>query len=118
MIGIFLDDERNPEDVKWVKYPANVDWCVVRRMSDFTSILSTKGKFPDDMMISFDHDLQDFTHGEENTGYDCLKWLINYCIDNGCRMPKCYFHTMNPVGKANMENLYNNFVHFEEEYDE
>ena len=33
MIGVFLDDERNPEDVKWVKYPANVDWCVVRRMS-------------------------------------------------------------------------------------
>ena len=24
MIGIFLDDERNPEDVTWINYPKNI----------------------------------------------------------------------------------------------
>jgi len=27
--------------------------------------------------ISFDHDL-----GLEETGYDCVKFLVNYCLDN------------------------------------
>ena len=35
MRGIFLDDERNPEDVTWIKYPENVEWFIVRTVLNF-----------------------------------------------------------------------------------
>ena len=28
--GLFLDDERVPQDVTWVNYPKNIEWTVVR----------------------------------------------------------------------------------------
>lgn len=103
MIGLFLDDERNPEDVKWVNYPDGIEWYIVRRMCDFMfTVLHC-----DFDVISFDHDIQDFNSmGQESTGYDCLKWLADRCIDTGKQLPNCYFHTQNPVGKNNMEQYY------------
>ena len=110
MIGIFLDDERNPEDVTWINYPKNIDWFVVRTMSDFLfTIYNTNEKY----CISFDHDICDYDiSGKENTGYDCLKCLIDYCLHENKLMPKCYFHTKNIVGLQNMKQYYENFIKF------
>lgn len=33
--GLFLDDERVPQDVTWIKYPENVEWVVVRSYDEF-----------------------------------------------------------------------------------
>lgn len=106
-IGLFLDDERNPEDVTWVDYPDDIEWYVVRRMNDFLFVIMTC-EFD---YISFDHDINDYNLlDKENTGYDCLKQLVDWLIASGFKTPKCFFHTQNPVGKKNMEAYYNNFI--------
>lgn len=105
MIGLFLDDERVHSDVTWVSYPVDVEWYVLRRPSDFMlAVIQMEGG---PYIVSFDHDIQSFDLlGNEVTGYDMLKYLVDYCIDQGYSMPKCFFHTMNPVGKKNMESYY------------
>lgn len=81
MKGLFLDDERIPQEVTWVNYPENIEWTVVRSFSEFVKAVSTQGFH----IISFDHDLQDFSKGAEMTGYDCLKWLCS----NSTYIPNC-----------------------------
>jgi hypothetical protein len=77
-------------------------------------------------VISFDHDLGDEHYAEcentpgildtaeseiekhyskftEKTGYDCTKWLIEHK-----HLPQtCIVHSMNPVGKKNIEFILN-----------
>ena len=58
MKGLFLDDERNPEDVTWIDYPESIDWKVVRSYSEFFYEFHRS----DFQVISFDHDIQDYNH--------------------------------------------------------
>ena len=113
---IFLDDERYPEDVTWVKYPT-YDWGWVccwgdAFMAEFYNQL--KDKHLSELILSFDHDLQDFDDGgSETTGFDVLKEVVEHLLNiKACKddLPTVYFHTMNPVGKKNMESYWNNFV--------
>lgn len=104
--GLFLDDERLPDDVFWVKYPDNINWKIVRSYSDFESSLN-EGSFD---IISFDHDLQDFVDGKEYTGYDALKKLVDLCIEKKVTLSECYFHTQNPIGRNNMSAYWENFM--------
>ena len=72
-------------------------------------------------LISFDHDLADehiqyyFDNGghhnppnpqettfTEKTGYDCAKWLVEYCMKKGVKHPPYQVHSMNPIGKQNI----------------
>ena len=46
--------------------------------------------------IDLDHDL-----GEEKTGYDICK----YIIENNIKLDRVYIHTSNPVGRDNMKQL-------------
>ena len=39
-----------------------------------------------------------FDYGPEKTGYDCAKWLVDFCVDRGVQFPKYTVHSMNPVG--------------------
>lgn len=105
---IFLDDERNHGDVFWVNYNLilktdRVRWVTVRNYSEF--IEAIQKNVVD--MISFDHDL-----GIGKTGYDCLKRLIEVCEASRLEIPTCVFHTKNPVGKQNMEQLYNGYIEY------
>ncbi|MDQ0066004.1 cyclic-phosphate processing receiver domain-containing protein [Chryseobacterium lathyri] len=66
-------------------------------------------------MISFDRDLADIHYLKpdsdeyaEKTGYECAKWLIEYCMDHYLDLPKFYCHSMNPVGKENILSLLKN----------
>ncbi len=113
---MFLDDIRYPiEAYHYTKQEIFLrnDWHIVRNYEQFINRILEKG-LPE--MISFDHDLAD-GHGLESdsqefngkTGYDCAKWLINYCMDHSILLPKFYCHSMNPVGKANIEGLLTNF---------
>ena len=47
---------------------------------------------------------------EYETGFDCAKWLVNYCIDNNKELPKWYKHSANPVGKENIDRYLTNFM--------
>lgn len=113
--GLFLDDERYPEDVTWVQYPDNVEWTIVRSFWDFNNEL-LHSDFDYDI-VSFDHDIQSFVDGREYTGYDCLKCLLSVetMIGNKLDNIQFFFHTQNPVGKKNMESYYQNYVNFMKE---
>ena len=112
MYGIFLDDERNPEDVYWIDYQHNIQWFVVNRAVDFMFAVSNLEESVSEYCFSFDHDIQSYTlAGNEVTGYDCLKYLVDYCLNSGYRMPgKVWFHTQNPIGWKNMRSYYLNAV--------
>lgn len=126
---LFLDDIRTPMDA-W-KYTGfdpyfNQYWKIVRNYEEFTdNILREykKSNFPE--LIGFDHDLS-FEHYsdmmgnaeeynklsktfQEKTGMDCAKWLVEFCMNNDLKLPEFYVHSMNPVGKENIESYLNNF---------
>lgn len=108
--SIFLDDERIPTDVTWLKLPDTL-WYVARTYQAFIDGIQLRG-MPE--YITFDHDLQDFNEdGSENTGYTCLKWLVEYCIDHDMMLPVCFFHSMNPIGVKNMKSYYENALKFQ-----
>ncbi|WP_300685688.1 cyclic-phosphate processing receiver domain-containing protein [Chryseobacterium sp.] len=113
---LFLDDIRYPvEAYQYTKQEIFLrnDWHIVRNYEQFVNSILEKG-LPE--MISFDHDLadnhnlnQDTQQYGEKTGYDCAKWLIEYCMDHYLDLPKFYCHSMNPVGKENIQSLLKNF---------
>lgn len=133
--GLFLDDERIPTDVTWVKYPDNIEWVIVRNFAEFSHHMHNLC-FD---IYSFDHDLQDYwdikegeiigenlegfvyattTETGEHTGYTILRSMLEdwqMLLDfNSSRLDKIQFiaHTQNPVGKKNMECYYQNYVKF------
>ena len=111
MINIFLDDERYPEDVTWMQLP-NVEWCIVRTALDFKDLVLEYG-IKNIGYISFDHDINDWSGPEDRrevTGYDLLRWMCD--LVTTYEIPKCIFHTQNPIGRNNMESYYNNYLNF------
>lgn len=114
--ALFLDDERNPNQVTWVSFPAPYyKFDIVRNYLEFVIHVRSLG-VPD--FVSFDHDLADVhyeamlrgssDYGEEKTGYDCAKWLVHYCLEQGHVFPAFTVHSMNPVGKENIEKYIEN----------
>lgn len=94
--SLYLDDERTPKTKR--------KWVVVRNYNDFKSVITKRG-LPD--YISFDHDL-----GEEKTGYDCAKWLVDYCMDNNKQLPVFNVHSANTPGKENIQGILNSYNKF------
>jgi hypothetical protein len=90
---IDLDDIRNPK---------SEGWEIIRNFDDFVNLINEFG-IPDE--ISFDHDLGE----NEKTGYDCAKWLCEYCWTNGIPIPTWNVHSANPVGRDNIVQLIQNY---------
>lgn len=121
MYKLFLDDFRNPQDCAKYMYtrigPINTiyleeDWIIARTYDDFEKCFYTYG-VPN--VISFDHDLADahydpstwtssFTY-KEKTGYDCAKFMIEWCKGHNQYPEQIFVHSMNPVGTENINNL-------------
>ncbi|MBD8089186.1 hypothetical protein IFT48_04265 [Pseudomonas fluorescens] len=107
MNGLFLDDERVPTEVTWLIYAEGIEWTIVRTFEAFTQALLQPGKIFE--VISFDHDLQDFTaSGQELTGYTCFKWMHDRCLDGLMNLPECLVHSKNGVGAENIARHYDN----------
>ncbi|HEX5185705.1 MAG TPA: cyclic-phosphate processing receiver domain-containing protein [Nitrososphaeraceae archaeon] len=123
--NLFLDDIRCPEEcVHYMhrrigpKNPLYIeeDWKIARNFDEFIYHIQVYG-LP--KLISFDHDLADIHYNpktqqesfayNEKTGYDCAKWLINYCIDNKEKLPEYFVHSMNLVGTENILNLFKSY---------
>jgi hypothetical protein len=114
MKKLFLDDIRIPKDAIGL-VPSNLnkfywedDWAIVRDFQQFCNYLQKFG-VPD--FVSFDHDLADEHYGDftadnwvEKTGYECAKWLVDYCVEMGVKLPDYQVHSANPVGKKNIES--------------
>jgi len=125
--NLYLDDVRKPIDsLDYTKNKAYVteEWEIVRSYDAFVAHI-TKHGLPE--LVSFDHDLAEPHYHEsmykdgkvymkyletisEKTGMDCVKWLVEYCLDNGKKFPNWYLHTMNPVGHENMKSYIMSFL--------
>lgn len=92
---LYLDDLR----------PTPEGFDRVYSYEEFVDYLEREG-LPD--FISFDHDL-----GEDLSGYDCAKYLVEYCLEHQLPLPDYQVHSQNPVGKENIERLLENFRSFE-----
>jgi len=107
---LFIDDERDPIDVKWGTWQEQAlyrdsDWIVARNWFEVLELVVTYG-FPS--LISFDHDLGD----GEITGYEIARELCDMVMD-GVEMPKDFqylVHSKNPVGAENIRTYMNNFI--------
>lgn len=99
MTKLFIDDIRDP---------VTDDFVVVRSYSESLVYLRAFG-CPE--FISFDHDLGD---AKENTGFDVVKWMVERDLNNnGEFIPdnfEYYVHSANPVGKANIIGLLENYL--------
>lgn len=124
---LWLDDVRDPMTQNWLVFspierPFDIVW--VKSYEEFTNWITNNG-LPDG--ICFDHDLSDehydpsmfvshenynelYDSFKEKTGYDCAKWLVDYCIDNNLELPLYNIQSMNPVGKNNIHNYLQNFL--------
>lgn len=126
---LFLDDQRIPETVTWVHLP-KVKWVIVRDYDEFIKTIEEKG-LPE--FIAFDHDLGwqhmkdylnvapieeqipnplklNYNKYTEKTGYDCAKWLVNYCQENNLPIPNYAVHSMNHIGRRNIESYLENYT--------
>jgi len=121
---LWLDDVRDPNEGDWlifspIERPFEVHWA--KTYGDFMGWILQNG-LPDG--ICFDHDLGDvpvikaqaevedwfsLEEGREYTGYDCAKWLVDYCIDHDLPLPEWNIQSANPIGAENIRALLNNF---------
>jgi len=126
---MYLDDIRNPK----MTYPQtlNTQWLIVRSYNEFVDTIEKKGV---PTFISFDHDLGlehysycndantriqcggniPYETYKEKTGYDCAKWLVEYCQSNKIKFPYSQIHSMNPVGKENIRQYIESYLKTEE----
>ncbi len=117
--ALFLDDQRLPKDVTWVDLP-QLNWVVVRNYKEFISCIK---KYNIPSICFFDHDLsyedQNKIEGyKERTGYDCAKFLIEFCMKTEQQLPKYNVHSLNSVGKQNIISLLENFKNKQQNIDE
>lgn len=111
---LLLDDIRDPNQVfAYTKHKIFLaqQWTIVKTYQEFITCIIENG-LPE--FISFDHDLgeESILNGEEKSGYDCAKWLIDYCIANKLALPSYFCHSMNPIGKANILALLKSYLKF------
>ncbi len=107
VMGLFLDDERIPEQVTWCKLP-NIMWAIARNDREFKQYIENHGV---PKYLSFDHDLG----LDSETGYESLKWLVNYMLDQpDIRIiPSITFHSQNQIGVDAMRQYWKSFLdHF------
>jgi len=131
---LWLDDYRDPFDKKidWMVFSPigrDVEVIWVKSYDEYVEWLTENG-LPD--AITFDHDLDEEHYApqsawddyntwaeqqnfKEKTGYDCAKWLIEYCMDNKVSLPIFASHSANPVGRENIRKLLTNYLKVENE---
>ena len=110
---LYLDDIRNPHQSG---YNCS-EWIVCKNDKTFKDMFMSFDSII--THISFDHDIGSYDeNGDEVTGYDCVKWLCDYILDNELDISKLRlnFHTANVVGKENMVCYWNNFKDYYTEY--
>ena len=122
---LWIDDVRDPFQNDWLNFsPIGklVDVIWVTTYQEFIDWIMTNG-LPD--AVCFDHDLNNLQafkssypeivediECNEKTGYDCAKWLVDYCINNNKSLPKYAIQSANPVGRENINSLLTNFNKF------
>lgn len=119
--NLFLDDVRSPaQAMRYMEGFAHIyrdnEWEIARNYDEFVKLIDEHG-LP--QIVSFDHDLAEIHYDprtwkegfkyDEKTGYDCAKYLVEYCLQGNYKLPEWYVHSMNPVGKQNIAQLLENY---------
>lgn len=129
---LFLDDVRQPKDCltymgkflgDLVQVYAEDNWYIVRTAIEFINFVNEhKGEIT---LVSFDHDLADehyatpeesiqemifghidYARFKEFTGYHAANFLYHFYHLTKTPLPKILIHTMNPVGRDNIEAIF------------
>ena len=127
---LWLDDIRDPMDNTWLSWMMEaginssefeITW--VKSYDEFTKWIIKNG-LPS--LICFDHDLgEDVAKSrvskgmskrqartlkrETLSGFDCTKWLIEFCLNHNVNPPEYKIQSANPVGAENIKGLIENF---------
>ena len=106
---LYLDDIRNPHQSGY----KDGEWIVCRNDKTFKDMFMSFGSII--THVSFDNDIDSYDdNGDEVTGFNCVKWLCGYILDNDLDISNLTlnFHTANPVGRGNMVSYWNNFYKY------
>ena len=104
---LWVDDTRNPMEDDWMNFsPIGRNCKVVWAQSYQEAIDFLEKEWPD--AICLDHDL-----GEEKSGYDIAKYIVDRCIDEGKKLPEFASQSANPVGRENIITLLSNYKRHE-----
>jgi len=122
MYYLFVDDNREPEQVRWTKLPENVAWVKAHSYYEFVGVIGELGipKF-----ISYDCDLCDehyaalfnlreryLLHYKEfktRCGIECVEYLLKLCKKKRVPHPPFIAHTKNQYAQGFIENLINKY---------
>ena len=107
---LWVDDCRNPHEANWLRHspiapPFEVHWA----KSYDESVAYLERHWPD--AVCMDHDI-----GEERTGYDVAKYMVNRCLTEGLLLPAFASQSDNPVGRENILRLFENYKKFAAAY--
>ena len=104
---LWVDDTRNPMEDDWMNFsPIGRNCKVIWAQSYQKAIDFLEKEWPD--AICLDHDL-----GEEKSGYDIAKYIVDRCIDEGKKLPEFASQSANPVGRENIITLLSNYKRHE-----
>ena len=104
---LWVDDARNPMEDDWMNFsPIGRNCKVIWAQSYQEAIDFLEKEWPD--AICLDHDL-----GEEKSGYDIAKYIVDRCIDEGIKLPEFASQSANPVGRENIITLLSNYKRHE-----
>lgn len=104
---LWLDDFRDPSTLNWIRDYSPIENSEIHWVKNYDEFVNwiINNNLPD--AICFDHDL-----GEEKSGYDCAKWLVDYCLTHKIELPLFNVQSSNPVGKENIEGILNSYNRF------
>jgi len=91
----WIDDERRPD---WFFIDEFFDQTVIW-IKDYNMFKYYLNRYGVPVEIHFDHDLGNPCN---ETGLDCAKLLVQYCMDNCDPLPSYACHSSNPDGRKNI----------------
>lgn len=105
LVGYFLDDERQPSDVRWKEYPKNIEWNIFTNGKDFLRSFYNNDKQPD--IISLDYELNPIPTVNPVNGDDVLGAILVHFHQNGweIRDTEWFIHSRSKEGKPIMERM-------------
>ncbi len=96
---LWVDDFRNPPQAA-----AGYD---IARTYDIAIDRLNKYKYDE---VFLDHDLGDFKHGKERSGYDVLMYIVQMKMDGKDVPSKYTLLTDNPVGRQRMQGVIDRYL--------
>ena len=113
---IWIDDIRDPQESIWQNWikknfgTNDFDITWIKSYKEFVDFVNKNG-LPSN--VSFDHDLGDVEDPDnEKTGYDCAKYIVDYCMDHNRDIPNYRIQSDNGPGAENIDKYLQNYHKF------